>query len=111
MSVPQSPPESHPTAPCQSTADTTVHTIHLIAPVAVVTAALLLHAIRNPVPAATLLLLVSAAYGKTIWHDVLQHRTIAASFTRHERQERDERTTTITRTIRDTTLALQPTTR
>ena len=52
MSIPQSPQTSHPTVQCPSSTDTTAHTIHLIAPAAVVTAALLLHAIRNPIPAA-----------------------------------------------------------
>jgi hypothetical protein len=41
-------------------------TAYLVAPLAVIAAALVLHAYNNPIPAATLAILMTAAYGRTL---------------------------------------------
>lgn len=53
--------------------------IHVVMPMIVVGAAIYFHAIGHPFTIATLIVLVSAAYGKTIWHDFLQSKIVTAT--------------------------------
>jgi hypothetical protein len=114
MSVSQSVQHSNGspfTAVSQPPTTILTRTAYLVAPLAVIAAALVLHACNNPIPAATLAILMTAAYGRTLWREYLAIRPLAGTWSRRALHERAETTQTITRSVRDTVLAVQPTTR
>ena len=108
---PQTPDVSHIIQRSGPRSDPLTRTIYLLAPLAIITATLLFHAHNNPVPAATLSVLITAAYGHTLWQEYVATRPLTALFARHALHEQTETKHTITRNVRDTLLAVQPTTR
>jgi hypothetical protein len=63
--------------------------VHLFTPILIVLAPLAYHGVGRPIPVLTLLTLISAAYGKALWHEFLERRTVRGSVHRTESSARD----------------------
>jgi hypothetical protein len=63
--------------------------VHLFTPILIVLVALAYHGLGHPLPTLTLITLISGAYGKALWHEFLETRTIRATVHRTESSDRD----------------------
>ncbi len=90
-----------------------VRLIHAATPALVVCAALALHAAGRPLPTVTLIALVSAAYGRSLWQEFLKDRANSAEAVTSSARNGDRPMTTASEMPeprrRDAVLGMEPT--